>query len=94
MSDAIRKTIRYIGHVQGVGFRWTAQRIAGGYDVSGYVMNLDDGNVELVVEGPPEVVKQMLNEIAATMARHIHDTKTDTAPATGEFRSSGFTIRH
>ncbi|MHB1155459.1 MAG: acylphosphatase [Phycisphaerales bacterium] len=94
MSDAIRKTIRYVGHVQGVGFRWTAQRIAGGYDVTGYVMNLDDGNVELVVEGPRKEIDAMLAELAQTMARRIHDTKTDTAPATGEFRPSGFVIRH
>ncbi|MFA7235944.1 MAG: acylphosphatase [Phycisphaeraceae bacterium] len=94
MSDAIRKTVRYTGHVQGVGFRWTAQRIAAGYEVSGYVMNMPDGDVELVVEASPEVVKQLLAEIAATMDRYIRNTQIDTRPATGEFLAMGFTIRH
>ena len=58
MSDAIRKTIYYSGRVQGVGFRWTTRRIACEYDVTGYVMNLPDGRVELAVEGPAKVVKR------------------------------------
>ena len=46
-----RATVFYAGRVQGVGFRYTAREIACGYDVAGYVCNLPDGRVELVVEG-------------------------------------------
>ena len=51
MADSVRATVQYSGDVQGVGFRYTAVTIARGYNVSGYVQNLSDGRVRLVVEG-------------------------------------------
>jgi acylphosphatase len=44
--DKQQRTVRFSGMVQGVGFRYTACRIAGRYDVTGYVKNLHDGSVE------------------------------------------------
>jgi acylphosphatase len=44
------------GRVQGVGFRYFAMRQANQLGVSGFVKNLPDGNVEIVVEGDREVV--------------------------------------
>jgi acylphosphatase len=44
----------YSGHVQGVGFRYTAKTVAAGFEVSGVVRNLSDGRVELIVEGGRE----------------------------------------
>ncbi len=81
----IRKTVYYSGRVQGVGFRWTTCRVAGGYDVTGAVKNLPDGRVEVTVEGPRKQVEAMLAELERTMAWHIRDAKTDTSPATGQF---------
>lgn len=46
-----RREVRYRGRVQGVGFRYTARSIAQSYAVTGYVKNVADGSVELVVEG-------------------------------------------
>src|SRR6187455_864933 len=51
-----RRRVWYEGRVQGVGFRYTARGLAGGFPVSGYVRNLDDGRVELVAEGDAPVV--------------------------------------
>jgi acylphosphatase len=44
-------TIFYSGHVQGVGFRYTARAVALGFEVTGVVRNLPDSRVELVAEG-------------------------------------------
>jgi len=40
------------GDVQGVGFRFFAQRAAARHQIVGYVKNLDDGRVESLAEGP------------------------------------------
>lgn len=43
--------VLYSGHVQGVGFRYTAKTVATGFEVTGVVRNLPDGRVELLAEG-------------------------------------------
>jgi acylphosphatase len=40
--------------VQGVGYRWFAQKIANTIGVRGYARNLDDGSVEVYAVGTPE----------------------------------------
>ena len=39
------------GRVQGVGFRWRLMQIANKYDLTGYVRNLNNGNVECEIQG-------------------------------------------
>lgn len=47
---------RYLirGRVQGVGYRWFAQKTASMVGVDGYASNLDDGRVEVYAIGTPE----------------------------------------
>ena len=63
----------YTGRVQGVGFRDTAQRLAGRFAVSGFVRNLDDGRVELVAEGEPVEVNAFLDAIEDDENEHDHE---------------------
>ena len=51
------------GRVQGVGFRFFAERAAKKSGVVGWVRNLPDGRVETVVEGSDEAVEAYLAEI-------------------------------
>ncbi|MDC0700626.1 acylphosphatase [Clostridium sp. D33t1_170424_F3] len=44
------------GRVQGVGFRWAAQRDAQARGLTGWVRNRPDGCVELEVQGDPPAV--------------------------------------
>ena len=46
------------GAVQGVGFRYWAVREAAAFEVTGYVRNLYDGSVEVVLEGPRDDVSR------------------------------------
>jgi len=71
--EQIARHILFIGHVQGVGFRYTAQRIAGRYGLAGYVRNLSDGSVEMLAQGTPEDIDRCLEEINAEFAGHIQD---------------------
>ena len=70
-----RATIIYSGRVQGVGFRWAAQRIAYRTGVTGWVSNLRDGTVEAVAEGETVKVVAFIDELRQEMASHIKDEK-------------------
>ena len=51
------------GRVQGVGFRWFVQQKAKKFAVSGYVKNLDNGDVEIEAEGDRGRVEQLLKSV-------------------------------
>ena len=53
------------GGVQGVGYRFFAQRAAAEHQVVGYVRNEPDGSVEVLAEGPASNVEAFKNELAA-----------------------------
>lgn len=89
-QGAIRKRVRYSGHVQGVGFRYSTLAIAKNYPVTGYVRNLADGQVELVAEGSAEQVEAFLLDVSTRMESYIADAQTSSLPSTGSF--SGFEI--
>lgn len=91
-DDQIRWRVLFSGMVQGVGFRYTTERIAGRFAVAGYVRNLPDGRVELVVEAPAAELAEFLAALEEVMARYIRDRRQTESPGTGEF--SGFGIRY
>lgn len=84
-----RYTVHFSGRVQGVGFRYSARQIAAGRAVSGYVQNLDDGRVLLVVEGEKPVLDQLLSQVMRQLGRYIHSHTLAILPATGEFGEPG-----
>ncbi len=53
------------GEVQGVGYRFFAQRSSAKHQVRGYVKNLADGRVEVVVEGSAGAVEAFRHDLAA-----------------------------
>ena len=91
-DEPIRRTVRYSGRVQGVGFRATARSVAGRFRVTGYVQNLADGRVLLVVEGVPDEVERFCAALAAAMERNI--ATTDIEQATTESQFTDFTIKY
>ena len=48
------------GHVQGVGFRAYAKRIADRLGLVGWVKNLPDGSVEIIAEGQEGRVEEFI----------------------------------
>jgi acylphosphatase len=85
----VSKRVCYMGRVQGVGFRYTAQALATGYAIAGTVRNLENGDVELVVEGEEEQVTAFLHAVASHMGRHIQRTTIHDAAPSGQ---KGFRI--
>ena len=53
-----------VGEVQGVGYRFFAQRAAARHQVLGYVRNLPDGRVEALAEGKQEDVEAFRDDLA------------------------------
>jgi len=88
-----RARVYYSGRVQGVGFRFTVERIAletGG--ITGWVKNLPDGRVEVVAEGEEEKLTSFLRSISrGLMKRYIRREDIIWENASGEFED--FVIR-
>ncbi len=84
-----QREVVYEGVVQGVGFRYTARRVAARFVVTGYVRNLPDGRVLLVAEGPPEELDRFLAAVRAAMGHYIEEAQETVRPATGRFRDFG-----
>jgi acylphosphatase len=73
--------------VQGVGFRYTARNLALNFDVTGFVRNLPDGRVELVVEGAPQEVEAFLSALSERMTDFVRRADRHEEPPTGQFQA-------
>lgn len=62
-TGAVRVSLLFSGAVQGVGFRWTNQALAREAGLTGWVRNLDDGRVEMELQGPAAVAAAHLDEV-------------------------------
>ncbi len=80
----VRAHILVHGRVQGVGFRAFASRVARGLELSGGVRNLDDGRVELEVEGKQTVIEALIRELrSGPPASRVTKIDTEWSAATG-----------
>ncbi|MEM6393546.1 MAG: acylphosphatase [Planctomycetota bacterium] len=86
-----RETIHFTGRVQGVGFRYTTQRLAQRDPrLAGTVENLPDGRVRLVIEGPGDAIDQLIDDLHQAFLHHIKHT--DRHPAPNQTPLQGFHI--
>ena len=81
-----RAHVFYSGRVQGVGFRYTAERFALELGLVGWVKNLPDSRVEVVCEGPKEKIDDFLRRLVQELGPYIHKTACDWETPTNEFR--------
>ena len=58
-----RFLIIFEGRVQGVGFRYTVYHAAHNHNLTGYVRNLYNGNVEVQIQGSKEDIDAFLAEM-------------------------------
>ncbi len=81
------------GLVQGVCYRWFTEEKANKLGLTGWVKNLWDGRVEVVVEGEEEKIKELIKELrkGPRLAR-VENLEINWEPYTGEFKD--FRIRY
>jgi acylphosphatase len=78
------------GEVQGVGYRFFAQRAAARHQVTGYVRNLPDGRVEALAEGTLASVEAFKHDLATgpsfAVVTHVEEINLDPTGTYGSFR--------
>ena len=74
-EEIVRWRIFFTGRVQGVGFRFTAQILAQGLGVTGWVRNVHDGSVEMEAQGTVTEIRQLINQLKMRPPIRIEDVK-------------------
>ena len=88
-GEGVRRIhVRFVGQVQGVGFRWTSQRVAFDLGLTGWVKNEPDGSVSMELQGPDEAVSTFFTRLLESYRRfpisYIIDSKEDIPPVPDE----------
>lgn len=76
-SDSVRRHLRVYGRVQGVGFRYRAYYTAMELGLTGWVANLDDGSVEMELQGKEELIALLMKRMGKM--EHIYIDHYDMA---------------
>lgn len=84
--------IYFSGRVQGVGFRYTSRQVARRYEVCGWVKNLPNGSVEMIVEGASDQLRKYVSDLSESTHGNVADMQVTKSDATAEF--SEMEIRH
>jgi len=90
MSLVTRISINYRGRVQGVGFRWNVKQITDNFTCSGYVKNLKDGSVDVLLEGKRSDLNNYISLIEQRMRGKWFTKTVDERPGKPHFE--GFFI--
>ena len=69
-EDARRLRLRFVGQVQGVGFRWTSTRVAHDLGLTGWVRNERDGSVTAEIQGAAAHVGAFFPQMLEAYRRH------------------------
>jgi acylphosphatase len=91
MAEIHHETVYFIGHVQGVGFRYAALEAAREFEVSGFVTNLPDGRVLLEAEGAPAEVDAFVAAVEERMHGYVRKVERQSRVRAPQF--AGFSIR-
>ena len=69
-ANVRRLAIRFVGEVQGVGFRWTSQRLANNLRLTGWVRNEWDGSVSMELQGTDAQIAEFFGQLMHAWGRY------------------------
>ena len=87
----IQVHVIFEGHVQGIGFRFTVERLASNLGIKGWVKNLPSGEVEIVCQSDKKTIDDFLGKIRTQFSNYIRGEEIDLIDATDKF--DNFQIR-
>ncbi len=91
LKSTERAHIFFEGRVQGVGFRYTTEKLALEIGLTGWVKNVPDGRVEVLCEGARAQIEALVDGLKnSAMGSHIRKVVCDRQEPTGEFED--FTV--
>ena len=76
----------FIGRVQGVGFRYTAHRMAHRHQLTGFVRNLPDGTVEMFAQGPAQDIDDCIQDIKEYFSDYLRETRIQEIPTDPKYK--------
>jgi acylphosphatase len=76
-TKTVSKHIIFSGKVQGVGFRNKARSVAASRQLTGFVRNLANGTVEMLVQGKAQAVDDCLKDIKQFFKENIKEIQID-----------------
>lgn len=83
--DKVAKQVVFKGRVQGVGFRYTTQRTASRYDLTGFVRNLPDSSVEALLQGTAPNIKACLDDLKDAFGGYVREINTTDQPVNPQY---------
>ena len=78
------------GQVQGVGFRWFVQSLANSLHLTGWIRNMENGMVEMELQGKEEDMNQLFRRLEQNSFIDITDCTVKQIPLKKE---SSFHVR-
>ena len=82
----------FIGRVQGVGFRFTAHRMAQRHQLTGFVRNLPDGTVEMLAQGPAQDIDDCIWDIKEYFGDYLRETRVQEIPTDPKYKDFRITF--
>ena len=76
----------FVGRVQGVGFRYTAHRIAHRHQLTGFVRNLPDGTVEMFAQGSAQDIDDCIQDIKEYFGNYLRETRIQEIPTDPKYK--------
>ena len=87
--EIVRKYVIFTGRVQGVNFRKTSMTQATKLGLTGWVRNVEDGSVEMEVQGTEELIDELfeiMKDISPIITiDSIEETPMEVIPDESEF---------
>ena len=76
----VARNIIFIGRVQGVGFRFTAHRMANRHQLAGFVRNLSNGSVEMLAQGTSDDIEDCIQDLKENYPGYIREMNVEEIP--------------